>query len=539
MANSEASDRGAREVLEDVFARASRVASPLVKQDCYLVDGELKKWDGPMQTVNSPMYRQVAGGLEPVILGHYPQLTGNESLEVLAAATAAYDQGRGFWPMLSLRGRCSYLTVLADEMEKVREEVVDLLMWEIGKSLADSIKEFDRTVKYIRDTVAAAYELEFASDDFVETEGVTAQIRRVPLGVVLCMGPFNYPLNETFTTLIPALIMGNTVIMKPPKIGVLLHNPLLRIFKEVFPRGVINTVYGDGQTIINPLLASGKIDCLAFIGTSRVADLLKKSSPNPHRLRSILGLEAKNPAIILPAANLDTAVSECLAGSLSYNGQRCTALKIIFVHRSIADNFCAKFAAAVEQLKIGPPWDVSVSITPLPEEHKTASMTELIEDAKAQGAAVINRHGGEFIESLMVPAVVYPVKAGMRLYDEEQFGPVVPIVVFDDIEETLEYVRNSKYGQQASVFGQNPQSLSYMIDQLANQVCRININCQCQRGPDNYPFTGRKDSAEGTLSLTDALRVFSIRSLVATNAKSRPLFEFIAHHGGSTFLSVE
>ena len=148
------------------------------------------------------------------------------------------------------------------------------------------------------------------------TQGVIGQIRRGPLGVVLCMGPFNYPLNETFTTLIPALIMGNAVIFKPPRLGVLLHHPLLEAFRDAFPTGVVNTVYGDGAKVIGPLMQSGKIDVLAFIGSSRVADLLRQQHPRPHRLRCVLGLEAKNAGLILPDADLDLTVKECLTGNL-------------------------------------------------------------------------------------------------------------------------------------------------------------------------------------------------------------------------------
>jgi glyceraldehyde-3-phosphate dehydrogenase (NADP+) len=144
------------------------------------------------------------------------------------------------------------------------------------------------------------------------------------------MGPFNYPLNETFTILIPALIMVNPVVLKPPKLGVLLFHPLLEVFRDCFPPGVINTIYGHGREIATPLMRTGKIDVLAFIGTSKPADELKKAHPKPHRLRSVLGLEAKNPAIILPGADLDLAAVECFLGSLSFNGQRCSAIKIIF-----------------------------------------------------------------------------------------------------------------------------------------------------------------------------------------------------------------
>ncbi|ERT03549.1 aldehyde dehydrogenase family protein, partial [Lyngbya aestuarii BL J] len=104
----------------------------------------------------------------------------------------------------------------------------------------------------------------------------------------------------------------------------------------------------------------------------------------------------------------------------------------------------------------------------------------------------------------------------MRVYSEEQFGPVVPIIPFDDINTPIEYIVNSNYGQQVSIFGEHIDAIAQLIDPLVNQVCRVNINSQCQRGPDTFPFTGRKDSAEGTLSVSDALRSFSIRTLVAT-----------------------
>ena len=209
--------------------------------------------------------------------------------------------------------RCTQKFVMC--MKAVREDVVKLLMWEIGKSREDSEKEFDRTVDYIQDTIDALKNVDRTSSRFEINSGIIAQIRRSPMGVVVCMGPYNYPLNETFTTLIPALIMGNTVVCKPAKYGQLLMRPLLNCFKEAYPPGVINIIYGTGSTIIGPIMETGKVHVLAFIGTSKVADILKKQHPMPHRLRGCLGLEAKNPAIILPDADIETAVSECLLGS--------------------------------------------------------------------------------------------------------------------------------------------------------------------------------------------------------------------------------
>jgi glyceraldehyde-3-phosphate dehydrogenase (NADP+) len=345
--------------------------------------------------------------------------------------------------------------------------------------------------------------------------GIVAQIRRAPYGTVLCCGPFNYPFNETYTTLIPAIIMGNSVIMKLPRVGVLCHMPTLELFQQIFPPGVVNIISGAGRVTMPAIMKTGKVDVFAFIGTSKAADSVQKAHPNPHRLRVCLGLEAKNPAIILPDADLDVAVSECILGSLSFNGQRCTALKILFVHDSIAQQFVEKFSKAVDSLKIGLPWEQSVKITPLPEEGKPGYLHELLNDAQSKGAKVVNtKHAID--RAFVFPAVIFPVNSSMRVYHEEQFGPIVPIATFTNLNQIFDYLAESQYGQQASVFSKDPAQISALIDILVNQVSRVNINTQCQRGPDSFPFTGRKDSAYGTLSVFDALRVFSIRSLVAT-----------------------
>jgi glyceraldehyde-3-phosphate dehydrogenase (NADP+) len=414
-------------------------------------------------------------------------------------------------------------------------------MWEIGKTQKDAEKEFDRTCDYIVDTINAYKELDRNSAKLIEDQGFMAQIRRVPLGVSLCMGPYNYPLNETFSTLIPALIMGNTVVFKPAKYGVLLIRPLIEAFRDCFPAGVINIIYGRGRETVGALMESGKIDVFAFIGTNKGANDLKKLHPKSHRLKAILGLDAKNPAIVLPDADLENAVRECITGALSFNGQRCTALKILFVHKSIVDNFISKLNDGIKMLKPGMPWDPGVSLTPLPEPGKVAFLEDLVSDAKQHGAEVVNEKGGQTIETFFYPAVLYPVNDRMKIYSEEQFGPVVPIVPFDDDSEAIQYVLNSNFGQQVSIFGNDSKRVAALMDAFVNQVGRINLNTQCQRGPDTFPFNGRKDSAEGTLSVSDALRVFSIRTLVATKSseENKQIISNIIRNRESAFLSTD
>ena len=519
----------------------ANVTPPLpMDQTEYLINGELLKWKGPFEKVHSPVFVEDKGLLDNLI-GSYPLLDEASALKALKAATEAYDNGQGEWPLMTIAKRIACFKKFIRLMKEQRDTIVKLLMWEIGKNLKDSEKEFDRTVDYISDTIEALKDMDRDASRFVIKQGIIAQIRRAPLGVVLCMGPFNYPLNETFTTLIPALIMGNTIIFKPPKLGVLLHAPLLKAFQEAFPKGVVNTVYGEGQKVIAPLMASGKINVLAFIGSCKVADILKKQHPQPHKLRSVLGLEAKNPAIILEDADLNITVQECIAGSLSFNGQRCTALKIIFVHEKIKDAFIDKFVSEVERLNIGMPWEENVFITPLPEPNKSEHLAELVHDAVTKGAKVCNPSGGLKNRSFFFPAVLSEVNEQTRIYHEEQFGPIVPIVTFKEIQKPLDYVIHSNYGQQASIFGKDSNKIAALLDTLVHQVCRLNINSQCQRGPDVFPFTGRKDSAEGTLSVSDALRVFSIRTLVALkeNDLNKEIVTDILKNQHSNFLSTD
>lgn len=512
-----------------------------IRQTEYLANGELRIWQGPVQDVLSPVCVKGSSGLARKLIGSYPMLNETEVLSILDAAIRAYDNGKGAWPTMQVAARIRHIQDFTCRMKLKKNEIVNLLMWEIGKSYTDSVKEFDRTVEYIEDTIDALKDLDRVSSRFQIEQSIIAQIRRSPLGVVLCMGPFNYPLNETFTTLIPALIMGNTIICKPPKLGVLFYRPLLELFRDCFPPGVVNFIYGRGSSIISPLMTTGKIDVLAFIGTSKVADTIKKDHPKPHRLRSVLGLDAKNPGIILPDADLKLAVQECLLGTLSFNGQRCTALKILFVHEKIAGAFLNQLAAALSGLKLGMPWTPDVRITPLPEQQKPEYLAGLIQDAQNNGAKVINESGGTFFESFFYPALVYPVSAAMKLYTEEQFGPIIPVVPFSDMETPIRYIEQSNYGQQVSVFGNDPDEIAKLVDPLVNQVSRVNINSQCQRGPDIFPFTGRKDSAEGTLSVSDALRVFSIRTMVAAkeNDTNKTLITGIVSEHKSNFLSTD
>ena len=512
----------------------------------YLIGGEIREWGGDTVEMKSCLFfgwngaGQDGGYVRPS-LGPAPLLDEKEALAALDACCAAWDGGKGEWPTMRVEDRIAAVEAFIGRMKAVRETVVERMMWEIGKTLPDSQKEFDRTVAYIEDTVQALKELDRGNSGFSVENGFLAQIRRSPFGPTLCMGPYNYPLNETFTTLLPAIIMGNPVISKLPRFGQLLNNPLLEAFRDSFPPGVVNIINGKGATIIPPIMKDGRIELLAFIGSSKTADTLKADHPHPHRLKSVLSLDAKNLAVILPDADMDVTIPEIIKGTLGFNGQRCTALKIMFVHRSRREEFLSRLSEAITKMKAGFPWQPGVQLTPVADLGAIEWLQGLLKEAKEKGATIVNPGGGEFVENYCHPAVVFPVTREMRLYDVEQFGPILPVCEFEDVSEVLDYAVESDFGQQAAVFGYDPKVLGPLIDALVNQVSRVNLNVQAQRGPDNFPFTGRKASAEGTLSVSDALKRFSIRTLVATDytERNRDLVNEIISSRASTYLRTD
>lgn len=202
-------------------------------QSEYLIDGEIRNWKGEQQDVYSPICLKENENKQ-FKLGTYPMLTQIEANQALESASNAYNMGMGEWPQMSVGQRIKHIEKFTFKMIEKRDEVVKLLMWEIGKSYKDSQKEFDRTVDYIKDTIDALKELDRKNSKLEINSGILAQIKRSPIGITLCIGPFNYPLNETFTTLIPALIMGNVVIFKPQNLEYYYTNHYLKLLKTLF-----------------------------------------------------------------------------------------------------------------------------------------------------------------------------------------------------------------------------------------------------------------------------------------------------------------
>jgi glyceraldehyde-3-phosphate dehydrogenase (NADP+) len=481
-------------------------------------------------------------------IGEMPQMSTEQSLQILSDAKQGWNHGNGAWTQMTLAQRISAIQSFVSELQQSRDEIIHVLMYEIGKNYKDAASEFDRTIIFVEETIQTILSSPAFSSEFhnVPSTNVNVMIRRNAFGIILALGPYNYPLNETYATIIPALLMGNVVILKIPQIGGLAHLLTFQAFSRALPPNTINFISGSGRKTLPKLMESGDVDGLAFIGGTEAADKLIKGHPEPHRLKLFVQLEAKNMAIVLKDM-LDEEqgsypnqkmMGDIITGALSFNGQRCTALKIIFVPKGYGKKVAKALAKKVESLTIGMPWEIHESgaysqITPLPNQKRVQYMQALVDDALSKGAIIANKNGGKVgvidakteqddessphdASTLMVPAILYNVTPDMKLYTEEQFGPLVPVVEYDSIDEVLAYGLYGNYGQQVSVFTNQASSEAVsIVDTFSAVYGKININSQCGRSPDSVPFTARRSSGMGIMSIEDALKEFSIPTVVS------------------------
>ncbi|HNS05206.1 MAG TPA: aldehyde dehydrogenase family protein, partial [Candidatus Saccharicenans sp.] len=490
-----------------------------------LINGQITPWKGALTEVFSPIYIRKENSLVRKRIGSYPEMTHLVASRALDSASRAFSSGKGKWPLLPVSKRIESIETFLERLENQKENILRTLIWEIAKPYHELEDELERTRQYIEQVIKVACQKEKDSLRPRREKGIIGLIHDEPYGIALCLGPYNYPLFETFSLVLPALLAGNVVIIKPPKFGVLFFDFLLEAFQDCFPPGVVNIISGDGKKIIEPLMKSGKVDILAFIGSPETANRLISLHPRKNRLHCLLGLGAKNAAIVLPDADLDVVVPESVLGALAFNGQRCAALKIFFVHQEIEQAFRERLLEAVSKAPLGMPWMEKVRITPMADPERIPYLHELVRDALNKGARIGNKNGGRSFESIFVPTVMYQLNSKMRIYWEEQFGPVIPVVSYHDLKEPVAYLSSSPFGQQLSIFGTKTQKLMELINLVKNQVSRVNINTKCQRGPDLFPFTGKKDSAHGDFSTLNILDHFSSRAVVA--ARENELSELL------------
>lgn len=451
------------------------------------------------------------------------QATAEDALRCINAAHEAFENSE--WRSLGWAERAKCLTNLADRMRGKRDKLAGLIMLEIAKTEKDAYGEVDRTIEFIEATVREMHAQAEREKHLYKTDYATYEERRIKAkGPTLVLAPSNYPLNETFTTLISALAVGNTVVAKAARQGNLVLAELHEDFQECFPPGVVNAFSGQRNTV-QAIAGSQKVKIVSFFGSTAVGHEIKNLfAQGDQFVQPELAMEAKNRLVVLPDTNIDEAVEIAIKGCLSYNGQRCTAIKHILVHQDIAEEFLAKLANRMGQLKIGVPWEKGVDITPLLSIEAAEKQEAMVQDALGKGARIIYTRADKIDRSYYPPTLVAGVIPGMRLFDEEQYGTVVPVTTFNDIEEVIDIHRKSKHGQQAAIATGNPESdeVNLLALRLLEDVHQVWVNEAPGRGPDNKPFGAAKQHSGfgSNQDVRGSLKVFGDERIVVMKAKS-------------------
>ena len=462
-----------------------------------LVNGEWKSSEKEI-TIYSPINQEE--------LGTVPAMSQAEVDEAMKAARAALPA----WRALSAVERAAYLHKTAAILERDKEEIGTILAKEVAKGIKTAIGEVVRTADLIR--YAAEEGLRITGQAMegggfeAASKNKLAVVRREPVGVVLAIAPFNYPVNLSGSKIAPALIAGNVVMFKPPTQGSISGLLLAKAFEEAgIPAGVFNTITGRGSEIGDYIIEHKEVNFINFTGSTPIGERIGRLAG----MRPImLELGGKDAALVLEDADLEHAAKQIVAGAFSYSGQRCTAIKRVIVLESVADTLATLLQAEVAKLTVGDPFD-NADITPVIDNASADFIWGLIEDAQEKGAQALTQIKRE--GNLLWPVLFDQVTKDMKVAWEEPFGPVLPIIRVANVEEAIAFANESEFGLQSSVFTNDFKKAFEIAEKL--EVGTVHINNKTQRGPDNFPFLGVKGSGAGVQGIK-----YSIEAM--TNVKS-------------------
>ncbi|MFT8362510.1 MAG: NADP-dependent glyceraldehyde-3-phosphate dehydrogenase [Sporolactobacillus sp.] len=483
------------------------MASNVSELTTYLayLNGEWKESEsGEKIAIQSPYLRQTIG---------YVQAVTQEEVD---QAIKTAHQAQKDWAAYSLSKRGDYLLAWADELVKNQEEIALAIMHEVGKGYKDSVKEVVRTADLIRYTVEEALHIH---DESLRGDGFPGGsqkkigiVERAPLGVVLAISPFNYPVNLAASKIAPALMAGNAVIFKPATQGSISGIKMIEALDNAgLPQGLLSLTTGRGSVIGDYLVEHKGIDMISFTGGSSTGRHLSKQSA---MIPLVLELGGKDPAIVCDDADLDVAVSSIMNGAFSYSGQRCTAIKRVLVNEKIADVLVARLKDAVEKLSVGSP-EKDSTIVPLIDDKSADFVQSLIDDALAKKATLVTGNTRE--KNLIYPTLLDHVTEDMDVAWIEPFGPVLPIIRVSSDEEAIAIANKSEFGLQASIFTQDIDRAFAVARQV--EAGTVQINGRTERGPDHFPFLGVKASGMGVQGIHNSLLSMSRQRVTVLNLK--------------------
>ncbi|KAL5698900.1 glyceraldehyde-3-phosphate dehydrogenase (NADP(+)) [Ranunculus cassubicifolius] len=422
------------------------------------------------------------------------------------------------WAKVPLWKRAQMLHKVTAILKEHKAPIAECLVKEVAKPAKDAVTEVVRSgdlVSYCAEEgVRVLAEGTFlTSDSFPGNErSKYCIVSKIPLGVVLAIPPFNYPVNLAVSKIAPALIAGNALVLKPPTQGAVAALHMVHCFHMAgFPKGLISCITGKGSDIGDFLTMHPAVNCISFTGGDTGIEISKKAGMIPLQME----LGGKDACIVLEDADLDLVASNIIKGGFSYSGQRCTAVKVVLVMESVASALVEKVNAMVAKLTVGCPED-DCDITPVVSEKSADYIEELVMDAKNKGATLCQTFKRE--GNLVWPLLLDNVTSDMRLAWEEPFGPALPVIRIKSAAEGVRHCNSSKYGLQGCVFTKDINKAILISN--AMETGTVQINSAPARGPDHFPFQGLRDSGIGSQGITNTINMMTKNKSTVVNMPS-------------------
>lgn len=438
------------------------------------------------------------------LLGRIQDVTHAEIDQVIEKARKAQKQ----WQRVPMIQRAKFLHLAADWIWEHEVQLTNVLIQEIGKTHAEAKDEIIRSADLISYFAHEGLHLqgeELSGDAFPGYDQTKiAIVERVPLGVIVAIAPFNYPVNLSVSKIAPALITGNAVVFKPPTYGSISSLYLTEIFRRVgLPAGLITTVTGKGTDIGDYLVTHPKIDMVTFTGSSAIG---KHIAQEVGMIPILFECGGNNPALVLPDADMQATATDIVKGAFSYSGQRCTAIKYVLGLSPTIDKLLPLVVQkTAEMMRMGDPRDEKNNLGPVITQEAAVEIEKRILEAKAAGAQI--EYGGKCKGRYIEPTILSQVTPSMELIHTETFGPIVGFMKVDSINQAIDIINASNYGLQASIFTSD-EGAGIKLAQLL-EVGTVQINSRPQRGPDHFPFLGIKGSGIGVQGIRYTLEAMT------------------------------
>ncbi|MFP3919565.1 aldehyde dehydrogenase family protein [Lysinibacillus telephonicus] len=390
--------------------------------------------------------------------------------------------------------RAEILYKVVEIMRGRKNEFARILALEAGKPLSAGLQEIDRTIATYQFSAEAAKQSMGETVPLDAAPGTKDRIgytKRVPIGVVSAITPFNFPFNLVAHKLGPAFAVGNTVVLKPATQTPLSSLILAEIFKEAgLPDGALQIVTGSGSELSDTLVTHPLVKKVTFTGSGAVGLKIKEKVG----LRKITLELGSNAAVIVePSTPIDKIITRCVGGAFGFAGQVCISLQRVYVHESIYDEFTKAFVEETKKLVVGDPLDLSTDVSAMINPNEVKRIKQWIEEAIEQGAVIAT--GAEFTDRILTPTVMTNVKPEMKIVCQETFAPIVSLVPYKNLDEAISLVNASELGLNAGIYTNVLTDAMKAADEI--EAGAVVINDIPTFRVDNMPYGGVKNSGYG------------------------------------------